>query len=149
MRRNKGRRETEGNGCITMMYDNQTRVILCTHHIILNRRDTRSRMRRNPRRMLFHCVAFAERHDYLGAYSESSIESAHHDVHLTFENHGSSGRHIVHKQRRMHSDIIQRRISRIECGHITLPPTPRLCHTCGRSSAKYLNHGQQHHCLAL
>ena len=98
--------------------------------------------------MLFHCIAFSEQLSYLGAFSESSIESAHHDVHLTFENHGSSGRHLVHKQRRMHSDIVQRRISRIECGNITLPlpSTPRLCHMCGRSIAKYLNNGQQHQC---
>lgn len=96
--------------------------------------------------MLFHCVEFAERYGYLGAYSESSIESAHHDVHMTFENHGSSGKHLVHKQRRMHSDIVQKRISRVECGNIALPANPRLCHMCGRPSAKYLNNDQQHQC---
>jgi hypothetical protein len=99
--------------------------------------------------MLFHCVAFAEQLGYLGAYSESSIESAHHDVHLTFENHGSSGKNLVYKQRRMHSDILQKRISRIECGYITSPPTPRLCHMCGRPSAKYLNNDQPHQCIAV
>ncbi|AYV86866.1 MAG: hypothetical protein Sylvanvirus11_29 [Sylvanvirus sp.] len=96
--------------------------------------------------MLFHCVEFVEQYGNLGAYSESSIESAHHDVHLTFENHGSSGRNLVYKQRRMHSDIIQRRISRIECGHIILPPIPRLCYMCGQPSAKYLNNDQLHQC---
>jgi len=98
--------------------------------------------------MLFHCVAFAEAQGYLGAYSESSIESAHHDVHMTFENHGSSGKNIVYKQRRMHSDIVQRRISRIECGYITLPATPRLCHVCRQPLAKYLNNDQPHQCNA-
>jgi len=96
--------------------------------------------------MLFHCVAFAEQHGHLGAYNESSMESAHHDVHLTFENHSSQGRHLAHKQRRMHSDIVQRRISRVESGNILPPPAPHLCPQCGHPSAKYLNHGQQHQC---
>lgn len=96
--------------------------------------------------MLFHCVAFMEQHGYLGAYSESSIESAHHDVHQTFENHGSQGQNLVHKQRRMHSDIVQKRISRVESGSILLPPTPRLCPRCGVPSAKYMNNGHLHQC---
>jgi hypothetical protein len=98
--------------------------------------------------MLFHCVEFVEQYGNLGGYNESSIESAHHDVHLTFENHGSSGRNLVYKQRRMHSDILQKRISRIECGYIASAPTPRLCHMCGRPSAKYLNNNQPHQCIA-
>jgi hypothetical protein len=96
--------------------------------------------------MLFHCVDFARQQQGLGAYNESPIESSHHDVHLTFENHSNSGSNIVNKERRTLSDISQRRTSRIESGRIPLPPTPRLCHMCGRPSAKYLNNGQQHRC---
>jgi hypothetical protein len=98
--------------------------------------------------MLFHCVDFARQHQGLGAYNESPIESSHHDVRLAFENHSNSGCNIVNKERRTLSDISQRRLSRIDSGRISLPPTPRLCHRCGRPSAKYLNNNQPHQCIA-
>jgi hypothetical protein len=96
--------------------------------------------------MLFHCVAFMEQYGSLGAYSESSIESAHRDVHQTFENHGSQGQNLVHKQRRMHSDIVQKRISRMESSSIPPAPTPRKCPRCGIPSANYMNNGHPHEC---
>jgi hypothetical protein len=98
--------------------------------------------------MLFHCVDFAREQQGLGAYNESPIESSHHDVHLTFENHSNCGSKIVNKERKTLSDISQRRLSRIDSGRIRLPPSPRLCHMCGRPSAKYLNNNQPHQCIA-
>ena len=98
--------------------------------------------------MLAHCVDFAREHHGLGGYNESPMESSHHDVHLTFELHSNCGKNITLKERRTQSDISQRRLSRIQSGRIPPPPTPRLCPMCGQPSAKYLNHGRQHQCLA-
>ena len=92
------------------------------------------------------CVEFAKEHHGLGVYGESAIESSHHDVHLTFENHSNSGHSMVNKERRTQSDISQRRTSRIHSGRITPAPTPRLCHMCGRPRAKYMNNCQRHQC---
>ena len=99
--------------------------------------------------MLSHCAEFARQHRGLGAYNESPMESSHHDVHLTFERHSNCGHNTSLKERRTQSDISQRRISRVTSGRIPPPPTPRLCPQCGHPSAKYLNHGQPHLCLAL
>ena len=96
--------------------------------------------------MLSHCAQFAAQHRGVGAYNESPMESSHHDVHLTFERHSNCGRNTPLKERRTQSDISQRRISRVASGRIPPPPTPRLCPQCGRPSAKYMNHGQQHQC---
>ena len=86
--------------------------------------------------MLFHCVEFVRQHHALGRYGEAPIESCHHDVHFTFENHGNSGGNLVSKQRRLHSDIVQRRVSRVESESIVLPPNPRLCPQCGQPWAR-------------
>ena len=96
--------------------------------------------------MLFHCVEFVRQYHALGRYGEAPIESCHHDVHFTFENHGNSGGNLVSKQRRLHSDIVQRRVSRVESESIVLPPTPRLCPQCGQPWARYLNGGHVHVC---
>jgi len=94
--------------------------------------------------MLFHCVAFAREHNALGRYGEAAIESSHHDVHFKFEEHGNNGRYFISKQRRMHSDIIQRRVSRVESGAIPPAPVPRLCPNCQQPWAKHLNGGHEH-----
>ena len=98
--------------------------------------------------MLSHCAEFARQHRGLGAYNESPIESSHHDVHLTFERHSNCGCNTPLKERRAQSDIAQRRVSRVDSGRINPPPRPRLCPLCGHPSAKYLNHGQPHPCMA-
>jgi len=107
----------------------------------------RRKLRVKPKvHMLFHCVEFVRQHHALGRYGEGPIESCHHDVHFTFENHGNSGGNLVSKQRRLHSDIVQRRISRVESESIPLPPAPRLCPQCGHPWARYLHGGHVHVC---
>lgn len=97
--------------------------------------------------MLSHCAAFAKEQQTLGVFNECAIESTHHDVHLTFENHSNRGQNTINKERRTQSDISQHRISRVCSGRVKQSPNPRVCKICGQYSAKYMNNNVNHVCF--